>query len=392
MATQIDVDKDITNMIRQLLGVKPGVNLQIQLASTYEKGMLNANTTYLAQSKIDGIRVSCFMFIEPDGEISIEILTRQFKSVPNYYIRKTLEDFMKCHFTDGLVRSYNQGLIKDGDFGAVLVEAEIKTLSCIHGAWVDDKIQDVQSKVMKERGTHNFHICPFDYISRNYTNHITVEFENLENGKNDTVEGKFLEDCSHETSYHERYAQLRSHVVRYNRNSGMKKLLTLPRTEVLRYDSSEELNDAIYDLMRKMVSLGYEGLVIRSPEAYKPGRPDKRHQLLRLKPVETIDVKIVDTISLKKNNNEAKDNGTGSSKRRTLKENMIDTELLGALVVISDEGVIFNVGSGFSDVQRKELWEVRKELIGKTIAIEHINTGVGNKSRNPVFLYFREDK
>lgn len=392
MATQIDVDKDITDMIRQLLGVKPGVNLQIQLASTYEKGMLNANTTYLAQSKIDGIRVSCFMFIEPDGEISIEILTRQFKSIPNYYIRKTLEDFMKCHFTDGLVRSYNQGLIKDGDFGAVLVEAEIKTLSCIHGAWVDDKIQDVQSKVMKERGTHNFYICPFDYISRNYTNHITVEFENLENGKNDTVEGKFLEDCSHKTSYHERYAQLRSHVVRYNRNSGMKKLLTLPRTEVLRCDSSEELNDTIYDLMRKMVSLGYEGLVIRSPEAYKPGRPDKRHQLLRLKPVETIDVKIVDTISLKKNNNEAKDNGTGSSKRRTLKENMIDTELLGALVVISDEGVIFNVGSGFSDVQRKELWEVRKELIGKTIAIEHINTGVGNKSRNPVFLYFREDK
>lgn len=61
---------------------------------------------------------------------------------------------------------------------------------------------------------------------------------------------------------------------------------------------------------------------------------------------------------------------------------------LGALECISDVSMEhFNVGTGFNDDQRRELWKIREDLVGKIAVVnyQHITTGRG-VPRFPVFV------
>lgn len=73
---------------------------------------------------------------------------------------------------------------------------------------------------------------------------------------------------------------------------------------------------------------------------------------------------------------------------------------LGALVCRSRstdaEPITVNVGSGFNDANRTELWSVRDNLLGKIVALKY-NSRIKNKQGGdslflPIFLELREDK
>ncbi len=59
---------------------------------------------------------------------------------------------------------------------------------------------------------------------------------------------------------------------------------------------------------------------------------------------------------------------------------------LGALVCASGDGNIFNVGTGFSDLDRQMMWEVRDTLPGRNVRIKYQHITSGKKvPRFPVY-------
>ena len=64
---------------------------------------------------------------------------------------------------------------------------------------------------------------------------------------------------------------------------------------------------------------------------------------------------------------------------------------LGSLVCSSGDGNTFNVGTGFTFDQRKELWKNRESLVGKLARIQYQHITSGKKvPRFPVFVEILE--
>lgn len=152
--------------------------------------------------------------------------------------------------------------------------------------------------------------------------------------------------------------------------------------------------DEIMQKYAELVSCGYEGCILRSLHGkYKYGRSTLKEQyLLKLKPYEDAEASIVDCVPLSHNMNEAVRDERGYTKRSTHKEfKVTSSKLLGAFVCRTNEGVEFNIGTGFTELQRKDFWSDRLSLIGKQLTYTYLNTGCKNKPRNPVFKCFRPE-
>lgn len=122
---------------------------------------------------------------------------------------------------------------------------------------------------------------------------------------------------------------------------------------------------------KAVLDQGFEGIMIK--DLSKPYVCKRGKHWLKLKPVDTFDIEIVDV-----------QEGEGRLKNS-----------LGALVC-SFNGNTVNVGSGFSDELRKELWNKRNQLVGKIIEVkaQEITTNKSgeNSLRFPIFKRMREDK
>ena len=55
-------------------------------------------------------------------------------------------------------------------------------------------------------------------------------------------------------------------------------------------------------------------------------------------------------------------------------------------------GVEFSIGSGFTEEQRREIWNKKVELIGSIVKYKYFEVGVKDKPRFPIFLAFRDKK
>jgi len=102
------------------------------------------------------------------------------------------------------------------------------------------------------------------------------------------------------------------------------------------------------EINRDAIESGLEGIMIKDPDA--PYECKRSHSWLKIKPVISVDLEIVDC-----------EEGTGRNEGR-----------LGAFVAHGfDDGreIHVNVGSGFSDDQRIEFWETRDECIGMIIEV-----------------------
>lgn len=140
-------------------------------------------------------------------------------------------------------------------------------------------------------------------------------------------------------------------------------------------------------------SLGYEGLIIRSPDApYKFGRSSSKEGiLLKVKRFKDAEAVVLDTVELLSNQNEAKEDVFGHTERSSEKAGMVPMGVLGSLNVKDVKtGQVFNIGTGFDAAQRASYWKQRAKLKGKICRYKFFEVGVKDLPRFPVFTGFRD--
>lgn len=138
-----------------------------------------------------------------------------------------------------------------------------------------------------------------------------------------------------------------------------------PNIEVAPFWLAYTLDD-IMERMKECLDLGYEGIVIRHYQA--PYIRRRSTYMMKFKPTKSDIYTIVgyqEEIS-----KDGKPKGT-----------------LGALTCMGDDGTTFNVGSGLSEDDRRDMWTTREDLIGKgcRVQYQHLTSGKG-KPRFPVFI------
>lgn len=143
----------------------------------------------------------------------------------------------------------------------------------------------------------------------------------------------------------------------------------------------------------KFVAAGFEGMMLRHPDGlYKQGRSTLKQQwLLKIKRFEDSEAVVIHCIEQLTNNNEATTDERGYTKRSTHAAGKEAAGVLGSLTVRDlKSGIIFDVGTGFTAEQRRNLWEGRQYLTGKIITYKHFAVGVVDKPRFPTFKSFRD--
>ena len=146
---------------------------------------------------------------------------------------------------------------------------------------------------------------------------------------------------------------------------------------------------------------GFEGTMVRDPNGpYKFGRSTlKEGYLLKIKPTLEDEGLVVGYAPLFRNGNQQTRDERGYAKRSKRKEGLVQTELLGLLILRLPDGREFEVGSGFTEAQRADLWQRREALIGQHVTFKHQRWPTadgrppeGRKPRSPVFKGFRDPR
>jgi len=139
---------------------------------------------------------------------------------------------------------------------------------------------------------------------------------------------------------------------------------------------------------------GYEGIMIRKLHGkYKQGRStNKEGLLLKLKRFTDDEAIILDMQAYEINVNALERDELGYSMRSTKQAGKIKVEKLGALSVKDVKtGVTFEIGTGFTQFQRIDMWADKDALIGQTVKYKHQLVGALDKPRFPVFLGMRSN-
>lgn len=142
----------------------------------------------------------------------------------------------------------------------------------------------------------------------------------------------------------------------------------------------------------KCVGQGYEGIILRRPDApYKFGRSTvKEGYLLKVKRFLDSEAEIIDFEEEMFNGNTAEVNELGRTKRSTAKAGLSGKQTLGAFVVRDlVTGVEFSIGTGLTAEQRATAWGERDGLVGSLVKYKYFPVGVKDKPRHPVFLGYR---
>lgn len=140
------------------------------------------------------------------------------------------------------------------------------------------------------------------------------------------------------------------------------------------------------------LSQGYEGVMLRAPHApYKHGRSTlKEGWLLKLKRFSDAEATVIGVEELQHNHNAATRDELGRTKRSSHKQNKVAGAKLGALLCRTADGIEFAIGSGFTDAEKQQLWQVRDTLPGRIVKFKHFEHGAKDAPRHPVFLGFRD--
>jgi DNA ligase-1 len=144
---------------------------------------------------------------------------------------------------------------------------------------------------------------------------------------------------------------------------------------------------------KEFLDQGFEGLMVRSIDGkYKFGRStEKEGILLKLKQFKDSEAFVIGFNELMHNNNEAKKDNLGLTKRSHSKENLSGSNTLGNLIVRDCvTGIEFEIGTGFNQKQREVYWLTKESLLGKLVKYKYQAEGMKDKPRFPVFLGFRD--
>ena len=148
-----------------------------------------------------------------------------------------------------------------------------------------------------------------------------------------------------------------------------------------------------------MLHQGYEGVMLRHPSGwYKHGRSTLTEGgLLKLKRFDDAEAVVTGAVELMQNLNEAKISRTGHLERSSHQANMVGKGMLGSLQVRGlngpYKGVTFNIGTGFDEALRYELWLLFAigKLTDRVVKYKYFASGAKDAPRFPVFIGFRAE-
>lgn len=164
------------------------------------------------------------------------------------------------------------------------------------------------------------------------------------------------------TPYSKRFSTLEQ-IVNKQKSEG-KKIWTVTSTIVQTLEEAQEI-------FQGYLADGYEGIILKDGSGEWEDKRSKTQ--IKFKGELECDLKIV-----------AVEEGSGKA-----------AGMLGAIVCESSDGIVkVNVGSGFSDAQRKQYW--KENLVDKIVAVKY-NARIKNKQGEeslflPVFIELRDDK
>lgn len=155
----------------------------------------------------------------------------------------------------------------------------------------------------------------------------------------------------------------------------------------------EDMDDLL-EYEQYALSQGYEGVILRHPEApYKFGRSTAREgYLMKLKRFQDSEAVVLEVIEEMHNGNEATTNELGRTKRSSHKGNKSGKGRMGALRVKDiHTGVEFELGTGFTDYDKAWWWSWAETngLDGLIVKYKFFPVGVKDKPRHPVYLGLR---
>jgi DNA ligase-1 len=151
--------------------------------------------------------------------------------------------------------------------------------------------------------------------------------------------------------------------------------------------------DDMLEYEAEKVAKGYEGIILRAPDApYKHGRSTVNEgYLLKVKRFEDSEAEIIGFEEEMFNGNCAETNELGRTKRSTAKAGLSGKGTLGAFLVRDiHTGIEFSVGTGLTALQRGTFWQRQDEYLGKLAKYKFFPVGVKIAPRHPVFLGFRD--
>lgn len=146
----------------------------------------------------------------------------------------------------------------------------------------------------------------------------------------------------------------------------------------------------------EQLDLGYEGIILRSPDgAYKHGRSTVREGgLLKLKRFQDSEARVLEVIEEQFNGNEAQKDNLGRTKRSSAKAGKVGKGRAGALRVKDLRiGVVFEVGTGMTDADKEEWWawwNLPEHRRGRRIVkYKFFAVGMQERPRHPVYITWR---
>ena len=154
------------------------------------------------------------------------------------------------------------------------------------------------------------------------------------------------------------------------------------------YTSKEQVDK----LLQRELELGGEGLILRSPNGkYKYGRSTPKEQLsVKLKFFQQNEFEVIGFTERMHNANQAKINELGLQERSSHKDNLIPMNTLGSLILkYGDDS--FQMGTGFTDEQRQEIWDNRDKYLGKLASVRYMSVGLKERPRIPSFIGWRDE-
>ena len=157
----------------------------------------------------------------------------------------------------------------------------------------------------------------------------------------------------------------------YERLEKLQELLTLydnPLIRMVEYEVIENESELL-QYEDKVLSMGYEGLILRDPMApYKCGRGTWREGIImKLKRPTDDEGLVVGMEEAMENTNIQEINELGLLKRSTKKEGMVPKDTLGKFIV-DFKGMLINVAPGvFTHEERKDIWDHKEDWIEKKI-------------------------
>ena len=272
----------------------------------------------LVEVKLDGVRVITIVW--PDGRVLQ--FSRNGKELVNF-------EHIKDQFAS---------LTKLGCFShPVVFDGEIMSSS------FQDLMKQVHRKDNVAAGDAVLNL--FDYLT----------LEEFEAGKSDTTQ---IQRSDQLKNWYEHYGNQCANV-------------TIVGQELVNLDT-EEGQSKFREINQQAVAGGYEGIMIKDPEA--PYECKRTVSWLKLKPFIEVSLEIKDV-----------EEGTGRNVGR-----------LGALVCEGNDDarhIRVNVGSGFSDSDRDTFWNSRSSLFGKIVEVRADavtqNQDGSYSLRFPRFLHFR---